>query len=282
MTKLFRNSSPGALTREQAVAFMKNRVAERRRQMQQVRELAAQGRGEDTEIAHVARGEFVVPEAMQTPEVLAALRQAAADVNIPFDRLRIGSASNSINPETGVPEFTEYPSADWPIEEIVVSGSLITDDPSTNRKIEGLHPAVRYETAKFINDVDDRMGQQLRIPDPSGFRTPQEQDKEYAKGRTAPGQIVTHAPGGRSYHNYGLAFDVVGLDPDGKTPNYGIDIGRFAPIAKERGFEWGGNWAGDKRDPPHFQRTYGYTTDQLRQMIGPGATYPTIPGRRNR
>ncbi len=41
----------------------------RRRPSPQARELAAEGRGEDTEIAHLARGEFVVPRALQTPEV---------------------------------------------------------------------------------------------------------------------------------------------------------------------------------------------------------------------
>ncbi len=102
MTHLFRNSSPGALTRAQAVALEKKRLAERRRQ---ARELAAQGRGDDTEVAHVAKGEFVVPEALQTPELLAALRLAAADQGIPLEMLRIGSAKNRINPNTGAPEF---------------------------------------------------------------------------------------------------------------------------------------------------------------------------------
>ena len=86
MTELFRNTSPGALTRQQAVALMKKRMKEPARQ---ARELAAAGRGDDTEIAHVALGELVVPEALQSPEVLDVLRRAAASQNIPFDRLRV-------------------------------------------------------------------------------------------------------------------------------------------------------------------------------------------------
>ncbi len=105
MTNLFRNSSPGALTREQAVALEKKRLAERRRQKHQAEELAAQGRGGDTEIAHVTPGEIVLPDALQTPAVLYAIRQAALDANIPLERLRVGSAVNSINPHTGQPEF---------------------------------------------------------------------------------------------------------------------------------------------------------------------------------
>jgi len=69
------------------------------------RELAAQGRGDDTEVAHVARGELVVPRALQNPEVLAALQRAAAVHNISLETLSIGNFMNIINPETGAPEF---------------------------------------------------------------------------------------------------------------------------------------------------------------------------------
>ncbi len=102
MTELFRNNSPGALTRQQAVELEKKRMKERVRKAQ---ELAAAGRGEDTEIAHVSLGELVVPAALQSPEVLDVLRRTAAFQNIPFDRLRVGSPKNSINPNTGVAEF---------------------------------------------------------------------------------------------------------------------------------------------------------------------------------
>jgi muramidase (phage lysozyme) len=105
MTNLFRNSSPGALTMAQAIALEKKRLAERRRQKRLAEELAAQGRGEDTEIAHLTPGEIVVPEALQRPEFMAALRRAAADQGISLDTLCIGNAKNSINPDTGVPEF---------------------------------------------------------------------------------------------------------------------------------------------------------------------------------
>jgi peptidoglycan L-alanyl-D-glutamate endopeptidase CwlK len=168
------------------------------------------------------------------------------------------------------------------LEGIDVVKSLLTSDEPTNREIEGLHPAIRYETAKYINDLQDRTGSQFRIPYPSGTRTDAEQDAEYAKGRTAPGNIVTQAPGGKSYHNYGLAYDLVRLMPDGKTPDEHYDMKQIAPVMKEYGLEWGGDWSEKAYDPPHFQRPFGYTPDQLRQMRAPGAIYPTIPGQRNR
>jgi hypothetical protein len=158
MTKLFRNDSPGALTREQAVALEKKRMKER---VRQARELAAAGRGEDTEIAHVALGELVVPAALQSPEVLDVLRRAAESQNIPFDRLRVGSRENSINPNTGAVEFASQPYVydGPPTEGVTVQGSLITDDPSTNSVIESLHPSMRYDAARFINAVKDQTGQ---------------------------------------------------------------------------------------------------------------------------
>ena len=311
MSTLFRNSSPGALTREQALAREKQRAVEHRRQIRMAQELAAQGRGDDTEVAHLTRGELVVPKELQNPEVLAALTLAAAH-NIPLEMLSIGNAQNRINPNTGAPEFGIFGGiGDWfsrnfgvgtanateqspspsagvvgvptqePIDGITVLGSLITDDPSTNQIIGGLHPSARYDATKFINDVKDQTGQQLRVPYGSGWRSSAEQDSLYTQNRTTPGQPVTNAPGGKSYHNYGLAFDIRGLNPDGKTLKDDIDFQGIAGIGKARGFEWGGNWTNIK-DPPHFQRTYGYTTDQLRQMMGPDGKYPTIPGQRNK
>lgn len=45
-----------------------------------------------------------------------------------------------------------------------------------------------------------------------GLRTWEEQDALYAKGRNAPGSIVTKAPGGHSQHNFGLAVDVAPIE----------------------------------------------------------------------
>lgn len=124
MSIRFHNDSPGALTLEQARTLEIKRQKERRRQAE---ELAAQGRGEDTEIAHVARGEIVVPEALQTPEFLAAVRHGAKAAGIPFERLRVGSAGNSINPKTGVAEFDPYVVTGGPIGGIDVITAPWTD-----------------------------------------------------------------------------------------------------------------------------------------------------------
>ncbi len=127
MSKLFRNDSPGAKTLEQARAEEIKRHRDLRRQ---AAEIAAQGRGEDTEIAHVALGEMMIPEMLQTPEFMAALRRAAEAEGIPIEQLRVGSRHNSINPETGAAEFDPHIYT-GPIDPgIEVKAEAITNPPS--------------------------------------------------------------------------------------------------------------------------------------------------------
>lgn len=119
---LFRNDSPGALTMEQAIARHTAYLEKERRRIEAAQrtkaeaktrakkaamaeQLAAEGRGHDTEVAHVTPGEMVIPHLFQTPEVLAALSKVADAHGVPLGRFRIGDARNSINPRTGAPEF---------------------------------------------------------------------------------------------------------------------------------------------------------------------------------
>jgi peptidoglycan L-alanyl-D-glutamate endopeptidase CwlK len=100
------------------------------------------------------------------------------------------------------------------------------------------------------------------------LRSYAEQDALYAQGRTLPGHIVTHAPGGYSWHNHARAFDVAELD---KTP---YELGMPGPqdddalwefigdIGEQVGLEWGGRWK--FQDKPHFQHTAGLTLAQAR------------------
>ncbi len=74
--------------------------------------LALQGRGGDTRIAHVTRGERFIPASMQTPEVMAALARAAKQAGLNPRRFRVGQGR--VNPRTGHEEFYEptYVAAD--------------------------------------------------------------------------------------------------------------------------------------------------------------------------
>ena len=94
-----------------------------------------------------------------------------------------------------------------------------------------------------------------------GYRSIESQNALYAKGRTAPGNIVTNARGGYSWHNFGLAADYAFVINGKVTWNGPWDT--FGRIAKECGLEWGGSWKTFK-DRPHVQWTGGRTLAQMR------------------
>jgi peptidoglycan L-alanyl-D-glutamate endopeptidase CwlK len=87
------------------------------------------------------------------------------------------------------------------------------------------------------------------------YRSFEEQDLLYQKGRTRPGPIVTNARAGQGYHNYGLAIDFCN-QVNGKLiwnvdKNWMIVVDCF----KEKGFSWGGDWKGKLKDYPHLEKT---------------------------
>ena len=199
-----------------------------------------------------------------------SLRDLADDISSALPDDEIGGAPDTApNPPPG---------PDAPTDEITITGNVLTDDAPTNQYIKTLHPAIRNDAARFINAVKDQTGVQLRIPATSAFRTTQEQNKLFTDGDPVSGKPVTNAPGGQSYHNYGLGFDVVKMN--GTEPVYQWDFPGVAQIGREHGFDWGGDWKNP--DLSHFQRTYGYTTNQLQQMVGPDSKYPVIPADRLR
>lgn len=84
-----------------------------------------------------------------------------------------------------------------------------------------------------------------------GLRTFAEQQKIYDQGRTTPGPIVTKAKPGQSFHNYGLAIDVVPI-VNGKADWNSKLWTKIGDIGKACGFSWGGDWKTFK-DLPHFE-----------------------------
>lgn len=119
-----------------------------------------------------------------------------------------------------------------------------------------------------------------------GMRTIGQQDMLYALGRTVinpdgksalkpMGDIVTNARGGYSWHNYGLAADIVAR-PGGKWSweysKYPYDV--LGEIGIELGLTWGGSkdFASKlgKPDPAHFQMTGGLTIKRARSLFEQG------------
>lgn len=149
-------------------------------------------------------------------------------------------------------------------------------DTITLDRIKLLHPAVREEASKIYEEICDALTGRAICRFAYTIRTFKEQDDLYAIGRTKPGNIVTQAKAGRSYHNYGLAFDIVLLkDADGngtyETASWETNIDfdgdgkpdwmEVVTIAKAYGWEWGGDWKFS--DTPHFQKTFGIPVMEL-------------------
>jgi len=143
-----------------------------------------------------------------------------------------------------------------------VEDAFVTGDAPTDKRIQSLHPAVRMKATEFIKQANEEMdGTTIRVA--QGYRTYEEQDAIYAQGRTAPGNKVTNAKGGQSNHNFGLAFDIVGIT--GGKMNYDLDYKTLSEIGRKLGFEWGGDWKSIK-DNPHFQMLFGKTLKDLREL----------------
>ncbi|MHB1204839.1 MAG: hypothetical protein ACYCZX_04670 [Rhodospirillaceae bacterium] len=119
----------------------------------QARILALRGRGNDTEMAHVARGEMVVPQALQNPKVLAALREASAAYGVPMEMLLVGNARNRINPETGTPEFGVM---DW-ISGLFHKDANSSQDESDENRGEGAGEGLAAHAARVgMNAAEQR------------------------------------------------------------------------------------------------------------------------------
>ena len=146
-------------------------------------------------------------------------------------------------------------------------------DKITLERIELLHPKIREEVRDiYANQMCPALEGRATCRFAYTTRTFREQAELFAQGRTKlfddKGKrlgIVTNAKAGESWHNYGLALDIV-LIVDGKTASWdtrtdfdkdGVaDWGEVVRILKGAGYVWGGDWTRFP-DRPHFEKTFG-------------------------
>lgn len=142
-----------------------------------------------------------------------------------------------------------------------------------SRKIEDLRPEFQVKASVIINRANAEIGASLGRPITAVVtmtkRSTEEQAALYAKGRTTIGSLctrtvcqdcgpgghghtVTNGKPGHSYHEYGLAFDVMLLD-NGKViariedPAWAM----FGKIVDSERLCWGGHWM--QQDGPHVE-----------------------------
>ena len=130
-----------------------------------------------------------------------------------------------------------------------------------SRSLDDLVPPAKQRAEAFIAAAKAK-GIDLLVT--STYRDNESQDALYAQGRTAPGNIVTRAKAGQSWHNWRCALDVVPLVNGKAIWDDQAMWKQVGEIGKSCGLEWAGDWVTFK-EFPHFQYTGGMTLAQLQQ-----------------
>lgn len=128
-----------------------------------------------------------------------------------------------------------------------------------SRSLDDLLPCVKERALQFIKGCKNA-GIDVLIY--CTYRDYEMQDKLYARGRTTPGQRVTNARGGRSWHNHRCAFDFVPLVGGKAMWSDSKLYARCGEIGEACGLEWAGRWRSFK-ETAHMQYTGGLTLDEV-------------------
>lgn len=151
-------------------------------------------------------------------------------------------------------------------------------DQLTLDKIQLLHPLYRDEAKECYLEICSRLTKNVLCRYAYTLRTNKEQDEIYEQGRSKAGKIVTFAKGGQSYHNYGLAIDIVFLidkNGDGTYETASWDFEKDYDGDGTKDFDevdfvmnmygWKGLYKADGKrwDFPHFQKTHNLSVKQL-------------------
>lgn len=147
-------------------------------------------------------------------------------------------------------------------------------DYVSEQRLALVHPKLAQNIETLDTTLISR-GVLIRVV--QGLRKWEDQERIYAQGRTAPGEIVTDAPPGHSMHEFGLAVDCMpSLNPPalpykpdgvGGSPRY---IAMRA-VAEAEGLVSGSRWA-HPVDWPHLQlpNVPASPTDQIRADFASG------------
>lgn len=155
------------------------------------------------------------------------------------------------------------------------TNQILTGDKWTDTRLSNLHPMLIGQASSIFAKAN-KLRPDVVYRATSTYRSPEEQDVLYAKGRTSSGSIVTNAKKYQSYHNYGLAFDIVPLRKGVAIWNEPQLFEDFAKIAERSGWYWGGNFK-TLKDLPHFEKTFGKKPSQFFNIVKMyGTKYPRI------
>lgn len=140
-------------------------------------------------------------------------------------------------------------------------------DAISEARLQEVNPALA-DKIRMLSTMLTPEGISLMVT--QGFRSSAEQAALYAKGRTAPGPVVTNAPPGTSWHEFGVAVDcapeiIVGqIDWNAAHPQWR----RMVTVGESLGLFSGTEFT-TMCDTPHFQLTGRFPAspdDEARQI----------------
>ena len=125
-------------------------------------------------------------------------------------------------------------------------------DDISERRLSEVYPGLADKVRQMAEQLEQE-GIDIRVT--QSYRPWSEQAALYDQGRTSPGEIVTNARAGFSWHNFGLAVDVAPLIPQGVDWNTNHPAWlRIVAAGTSFGLVSGAEWR-TFPDWPHFQLT---------------------------
>lgn len=143
-------------------------------------------------------------------------------------------------------------------------------DRRTEQAIRSLALRAQREARGFMRRLADN---RLAVRIISGTRTYGEQNRLFRHGRFGnPGPIVTKARGGRSTHNFGIAWDIGLFSAEGRYSQRDSDYREAARLGMSPALQWGGDWP-TFPDVSHYQLALDLSVALVRKRFEAGQPY---------
>ena len=128
---------------------------------------------------------------------------------------------------------------------------VLPGDPQGRLNHSNVHPIIKQMTETMIAILQNQGLQPFVV---STFRSFSEQNALFQQGRNGDNRgTVTNAQGGESWHNYGLAVDIVFYRPGTNQPSWDAPAADWDALGRAglaAGFT---RWLGQSQDRPHFE-----------------------------
>jgi peptidoglycan L-alanyl-D-glutamate endopeptidase CwlK len=169
--------------------------------------------------------------------------------------------------------LTEAASNEFEEKSKQIKEEIASFDSRTEAHIRTLLLKAQREARVFMKKVLDA-GINAKII--SGTRTYAEQNNLFRQGRFGnPGPVVTKARGGRSNHNFGIAWDIGIFTTTGGFITLDKAYDKPAEVGISETLEWGGNWRSFV-DKPHYQLKVGEKITIVRARFEAGENFVMV------